>query len=153
MIDARGKATAMAANQALSKRTSARLHALAPWCLLVFALVILHLALMTGEHHSATTRAERAGGMVITALSADIAVQSDHGRSDHDTPRNTLDGCPVGQATLPLLLMLLGLVGFCFRRASSETATPPAASRRVPPFFPPPLPAAQRRALLQTFII
>lgn len=150
-----GGAMAMTALRATHRAAGGRGFALAPWCLPVFALVILHLALMTGEHHSGIAASPHAGTLAVSGVPANftmLVANSDSEHSDHDTPRNTLDGCPVGQAILPLILLLLGIIGTYFVRPIFS-ATAASATRRAPPAAPPPLPAAQRRAFLQTFII
>lgn len=139
--------------RATTRTARLRAVALAPWCLLVFALVLLHLALMTGEHHSDTAASSHAGALVGSAAPATIAILAAHGHSDHDTPRSTLDGCPVGQAIPPLILLLLGIVGAFFLYPILSATAASSAVRRAPPAAPPPLLAAQRRALLQIFII
>lgn len=143
---------AMTTLRATSRTARTRVFPLAPWCLLVFALVVLHLALMTGEHHSDTAEAPHARGMVVNAVAASAAMLAAHEHDGHDTPRNTLDGCPAGQAILPLLPPI-GFVGLVFARTPASAMASSAVARRPPPCVPPPLPAAQRRALLQIFII
>ena len=125
----------------------------APWCLIVFALVVLHLALMTGEYHRDTAEAPHAGVPSVSAVPAVLSMIAMQGHGEDDGPRSTLDGCPVGQAILPLILLLLGIVGAFFVYPAPSAITATGAVRRAPPAAPPPLPAAQRRALLQTFII
>jgi hypothetical protein len=140
-------------SRSTTRMADKRPSALARWCLVIFALVILHLALMTGEHHSDTTVAPHAGLPSSSSVPAILSLSAmpDHG--EHDGPRSTLDGCPVGQAVLPLILLLLGIIGAFFAHPARSAPAVSSAVRRAPPPAPPPLPAAQRRALLQTFII
>jgi len=130
-----------------------RAFALAPWCLLVFTLVVLHLALMTNEYHNNTAEFHRAGALTVDTVAVSMTMSPLAAHGDHDTPRNTLAGCPVGQAILPLIALLLGMAGFYFASSSIDTAGATAAVRRALPPMPPPLSATQRRAFLQTFII
>ncbi|HEY8601886.1 MAG TPA: hypothetical protein VIL85_25895 [Thermomicrobiales bacterium] len=143
---------AMGKVRAILRRAHGRAFALAPWCLLVFTLVVLHAALMTREHHAATAGAHEPGfATVLPAPAAPVAMPTpEHG--DHDTPRDTLDGCPVGQAILPLILLLFGILGPFFTRPRLSETGATAARCALPP-LPPPLPATQRRTVLQVFII
>ncbi len=148
-----GGAGTMTTYRAGNTAGRARIQALAPWCLLVFALVVLHLALMTSEHHGGIGASHHEGITAIPAALADLTAMPDHGHghSEHNAPSSTLAGCPVGQATLPLLL-LLGIVGLLFGRPAARIGGAMVATRRAPS-SPPPLAATQRRALLQIFII
>ena len=130
-----------------------RAFALAPWCLLVYTLVVLHLALMTGEHHAAMGESHEFGVSTVHPVLAASAAMPTPNHGDHDTPRNTLGGCPVGHAILPLILLLLGIFGSFFAHPRLSTTGATASARRALPPMPPPLPGAQRRTLLQIFII
>lgn len=123
--------------------------ALLRWSLLTLVLITLHLALMTNEHHDADDA--RHDG--VTARSAAVAALMPGPLGDHDRPRATLNGCPVGVAILPLLLALLALAGYAFARRAATPPTRAAARPLAPPCEPPPLAAPQRRALLQVFLI
>lgn len=133
--------------------TAVRVFGLAPWCILVFGLVLVHLALMTSEHHSEGPAAPHAGTLTIDALAATTTMLATHDARGHDTPRSTLDGCPVGQALLPLLFLLFGLIWAYGARTTANVIAASRPVRRAPPAAPLPLPAGQRRALLQIFII
>jgi hypothetical protein len=127
--------------------------ALLRWSLLTLVLITLHLALMTNEHHDEHDAATHDGVAARLATVAALVPGSLAPHGDHDNPRETLDGCPVGMAILPLLLALLALAGYAFAR---RAATPPIRATARPlarACEPLPLAAPQRRALLQVFLI
>jgi hypothetical protein len=145
--------TVLTLSRSTTRATDKRPFALARWCILVFALVLLHLALMTGEHHRDTAASPHAGLPHVSAVPATLSMISMQGHGEDDGSRSRLDGCPVRQAILPLILLLLSIVGAFLTQPPLGALAASGAVRRAPPAAPPPLAAAQRRALLQTFII
>lgn len=134
-------------------------------CALLVLLLLLHEALMVNEHHAvagthdAVTTAEHQRAAAVAGIRADLAISAAHdatSRSHDDpaAPRSVLGGCPVAQAVLPLLLLLLllnvALVGSGWQQ---RFGTPALGWVDFPPPTPaPPLPPGRRRALLQVFL-
>lgn len=123
------------------------------WSLLILVLITLHLALMTTEHHEAMGDALHGEAGALFAMSADLAPMPSAPHDDHNVPRNTLDGCPVGVAILPLLLALLAVASVLFSRHATFLAACQQLRRFDRILIPPSLAAPQRRALLQVFLI
>lgn len=134
-------------------------------CALLVILLLLHEALMVNEHHAvvgmhdAVATAEHRRAAAVAVLRADLDISAAHGapaasHGDPSTPRSVLDGCPVAQAVLPLLLLLLLLsVALLGRGSPRHTAPPARGSVGFLPSAPaPPLPPGRRRALLQVFL-
>lgn len=127
-------------------------------CGLVLLLLVTHLALMTTERHVAVMGplmgagpAPAALGPLGQATAAPWAVGS--GEDTPEAPhRPVLGDCPVQQAIMPLLLVLLILGGLIALRSvlSCEIGRPSGWHLRHP--LPPPLTPARRRALLQVFL-
>ncbi len=133
-------------------------------CALLVILLLLHEALMVNEHHApvgthgaVATEHQRAAAVV--GIRADLDISAAHGApaASHDdpaAPRSVLGGCPVAQAVLPLLLLLLLLNVVLAGSGWQQRFGAPAHGRvaSLPPTPAPPFPPGRRRALLQVFL-
>lgn len=129
-------------------------------CLLAFAILLAHQALMTTAHHAravvmgqrhefvAAHAAPLPGPTVETvappAPGASVEEQAPH------APHPTFGDCRIASALLPLFLLLV-LVGACSRPGRLSPAAFPARWRGIATVLVPPLAPARRRALLQIF--
>jgi len=137
----------MDAGRAMSGRTGGRRYLAGAF--LVLGLLVAHLLLMAHEPGHAQHTSHDAAATTAAMSLAMLTVTPDAPA----TPRSVLDGCPVAQATLPGVLLLLLLMFALGARAWAlplTTAQTWAGSFRAPP---PPLAPARRRALLQVFLI
>lgn len=129
-------------------------------CLLAFAILLAHQALMTTEHHArAVVMGQRhefvaahsapvpgpTVGMVVPPVPG-VSVEE---RAPH-APHPTFGDCQIASALLPLLLLLV-LVGVCSRLGRLSPAACHARWRGLATALAPPLAPARRRALLQIF--
>ena len=134
-------------------------------CALLIIVLLLHEALMVNEHHAvvgmhdAVATAAHQRAPIMSGMRADLAIGAAHGapavpHDDPTAPRGVLGGCPVAQAVLPLLLLLLLLnVALAGRGWQQPFGTPALGWVDFPPPPPaPPLPPGRRRALLQVFL-
>jgi hypothetical protein len=129
-------------------------------CLLAFAILLAHQALMTTEHHAravvvgqrhapVAAQAPPASGPTVETVAPTAPGVSVEGQAPH-APHPTLGDCRVAGALLPLL-MLLVLVGVGSRLGRMSPAASPARWRGLATALAPPLAPSRRRALLQTF--
>ncbi len=134
-------------------------------CALLVLLLLLHEALMVNEHHTiagthdAVATAEHQRAPTMSGMRADLNISAAHdatSRSHDDpaAPRSVLGGCPVAQAVLPLLLLLLLLNVVLAGSGWQQRFGAPAHGRvaSLPPTPAPPFPPGRRRALLQVFL-
>jgi hypothetical protein len=128
-------------------------------CVVVFLLIVTHVALMTSERH-ATVMGMQIGVPspvgIIARLVPDTSPQQGAAEHDNDPaiPHSVLGDCPAQQAIPPLLPILLLLIITQLRTVAAWPYADAAVRIWCRRFTPPsPLTAARRRVLLQVFLI
>jgi hypothetical protein len=129
---------------------------LAVWSLLVLGLIVTHLALMTTERHAEVMGPLHAAFGTIGMASPGIAEVEAPGHQQHApaAPDMVFGNCPAQQAVFPALLLLLFLAAtIALISAPGDNIRRALNGRVLTLGQPPPLAPAQRRALLQVFLI